>query len=360
MQDRSVFLISDRREKADRLARGIALIMPCRVIEPGSALPAERPSAYVVDLPAERVEGTAWIEALARRIAADDAPCLYLARGMTGSEAAAARRFGDPIVVPAKNQANGVVATLLRAIGDGRGRRRGGPVAIETRVREATHAVTDLFDAAASGRPPSRGDADAGTQIVLEAVSEVGIRGWLDLIWRHDISVYQHSLSVAGFAAAFAAELGFSRGDRYRLARAALLHDVGKARIPAAILDKPGPLTPDETAVMRSHTTLGADLLGCTGAFDDAILEVVRSHHERLDGSGYPDGLTGSAIGDLARLVAICDVHSALTERRVYRAPMSARRAAAIMDGMAGQLDPDLLRIYRRIILSAAPADAFA
>jgi len=358
MQDRCVLLISDRRGKADRLAQGIALIMPCRVIEPGSALPSGQPLAYVLDLPAERIEATAWIESLCRRIAADTVPCLYLARGMTGSEAIAARRFGDPIVVPAKNQARGVVPTLLRAIGDPRGARSTGPAPIETRVRTATHAVTDLFDAAAAGRAPSRTDADAGTEIVLEAVSEVGIRGWLDLIWRHDISVYQHSLSVAGFAAAFAAELGFSRGDRYRLARAALLHDVGKARIPAAIHDKPGPLTPDEVAVMRTHTTLGADLLARTGEFDAAILDVVRSHHERLDGSGYPDGLTGNAIGDLARLVAICDVHSALTERRVYRAPLPAARAAAIMDGMAGQLDPDLLRVYRRIIVSAAPADA--
>ena len=72
------------------------------------------------------------------------------------------------------------------------------------------------------------------------------IRAWLDLVWRHDILVYQHSLSVAGFAAAFAAELGFSHGDRRRLARAALVHDVGKALIPLEILNKPGPLTPEE------------------------------------------------------------------------------------------------------------------
>ncbi|MFX4423994.1 HD domain-containing phosphohydrolase, partial [Acinetobacter baumannii] len=87
---------------------------------------------------------------------------------------------------------------------------------------------------------------------------------------------------------------------------------------------------------------LGADLLAKEGAFGSDILDVVRYHHERLDGSGYPEGLTAERIGDLVRLVAICDVHSALTERRVYRPPLSAAEAAAIMEAQAGPLDPDL------------------
>ena len=163
---------------------------------------------------------------------------------------------------------------------------------------------------------------------------------------------------MAGFAAAFAAELGFAQGDRQRLVRGALLHDVGKALIPSAILNKPGPLTPEEMWVMRRHADLGADLLAKDDRFEPEIVDVVRYHHERLDGSGYPEGLKGEQIADLVRLVAICDVHSALTERRVYRPALEAGEAQAIMEAQAGQLDPDLLRAYRPIIARAGAVEA--
>ncbi len=365
-----VVLVSDRRERAERLARGIALVLPCRVIEPGAGLPAGRPIAFVVDLAtdlsADRTDdrSRAWMNWLARNIRESGLPCLYLARGNAAQDAAAAALLGAPTVIDPRQSA-GIVPTLQRLVAQGKARggratARGVPAAAggppEMRVARATALVTDLFDNAAAGRPPTPAEAEEGTQIVLDTVSEIGIRAWLDLVWRHDIQVYQHSLSVAGFAAAFAAELGFSRSDRQRLAKAALLHDVGKALIPQAILNKPGPLTAEEMAVMRTHAALGADLLAGESAFGSDILDVVRYHHERLDGSGYPEGLRGAQIGDLVRLVAICDVHSALTERRVYRPPLSAAEAAAIMDVQAGQLDPDLLRVYRPIIARAGGA----
>ena len=359
-----VVLVSDRRERAERLARGIALVLPCRVVEPGAALPADRPIAFVVDLATDLAadRGSAWIMWLAERIRESGLPCLYLARGNAVQDTAAVRLLGTPTVIDPRQSA-GIVPTLIRLVAEGKARggssdkaRKPGGVTPELRVERATTLDTRLFDKAATGRPPSPEEAEEGTRIVLDTVSEVGIRTWLDLVWRHDIQVYQHSLSVAGFAAAFAAELGFSRGDRQRLAKAALLHDVGKALIPHAILNKPGPLTPDEMTVMRTHAALGADLLAQEGAFEPEILDVVRYHHERLDGSGYPEGLKGARISDLVRLVAICDVHSALTERRVYRPPLPAAEAAAIMQAQAGQLDPDLLRVYRPIIFRAGDA----
>ncbi|MCJ2032565.1 HD domain-containing protein [Methylobacterium sp. J-043] len=364
-----VVLVSDRRERAERLARGIALVLPCRVIEPGAGLPSGRPVAFVVDiaadLSADRVtdRGRAWIGWLTTNIRESGLPCLYLARGNAAQDAAAATVLGAPTVIDPRQSA-GIVPTLTRLVAEGRAARRMAPARVqgaadrspELRVARATSLLTRLFDKAAAGRPPSPEEAEEGTRIVLDTVSEVGIRAWLDLVWRHDIQVYQHSLSVAGFAAAFAAELGFSPNDRQRLAKAALLHDVGKALIPHAILNKPGPLTPDEMAVMRTHAALGADLLAKETAFEPEILDVVRYHHERLDGSGYPEGLKGPQISDLVRLVAICDVHSALTERRVYRPPLPAAEAAAIMQAQAGQLDPDLLRVYRPIVLRAGGA----
>ncbi|WP_232628778.1 HD-GYP domain-containing protein [Methylobacterium sp. Leaf118] len=385
MPERLVCLVSDRRARAERLARGIALVLPCRVIEPGGALPPGRVSAFVLDLDAERAEGSAWMARLADRIRADVEPCLCLARGNGAQDAAARRLFGATAVIDPRGSV-GIVPTLLRLIEEAQARERpagagqgggqgAGPSSVqspapghdterraaaeartgspEARAAAATTLVTGLFAEAAAGRAPDPVEAEAGTQIVLDTVSEIGIRAWLDLVWRHDIQVYQHSLSVAGFAAAFAAELGFPRADRERLARAALLHDVGKALIPLAILQKPGVLTPDEMAVMQTHAALGADLLAQEGAYGADILDAVRHHHERLDGSGYPEGLMAGRIGDLTRIVAICDVHSALTERRVYRPPLPVAEAWAIMHAQAGQLDPDLLRAYRPIVARA-------
>jgi putative nucleotidyltransferase with HDIG domain len=286
------------------------------------------------------------------------APCLYVARHGEGVEGPEARRFGVPTVVSADQRSAGIVPLLLRLVDESQ-TSKATAIRLAKRAETATHLVGGLFDAAVAGRAPSVSAVEESTEIVLAAVSEAGIRAWLDRLREHHIGVYEHSLSVAGFAAAFAAELGLNRRDSHQLAKAALLHDIGKAHIPAAILDKPGPLTPEEMAVMRAHPAIGADLLTQSGDYDEAILDVVRHHHERLDGSGYPDGLVGGAIGDLVRLVAICDVHSALTERRAYRPALSAREAQRIMDGMAGQLDADLLRAYRPVILRAdqsAPA----
>uniref|UniRef100_UPI00226B7FF4 HD-GYP domain-containing protein n=1 Tax=Methylobacterium sp. GC_Met_2 TaxID=2937376 RepID=UPI00226B7FF4 len=134
----------------------------------------------------------------------------------------------------------------------------------------------------------------------------------------------------------------------------ALLHDVGKIHVPIEILNKPGRLTHPEMAVMRTHAARGHAML-VEGTFDDELLAAVRSHHEMLDGSGYPDGLRGWEIPDFVRLVTVCDVYGALVERRSYRAPMSGGEAYNILRGMVGQLDGDLTRAFRPI---AAAFDA--
>lgn len=353
MQERPVLLVSDRPERAERLGRGIALIMPCRVVASEARIPGLRPVAWVIDVDLERVADTPWFAELCARVSRD-AACIVLARGTGTREATTLARLGAPTVVPARVQGDGIVTILIRAIEQARAH----PLRVARGLGTATGAVESLFTCAAAGRPPRPNEAEAGTQIVLDLVSEVGIRDWLDLVRAHHIGVYAHSLSVAGFAAAFAAELGLSRRDRHRLTQAALLHDIGKARIPVAILDKPGPLDADELRVMREHPAIGAALLAEAGGFEPDILDVVRHHHERLDGGGYPDGLVGGAIGDLVRLVAICDVHSALTERRAYRPPLSATEAMRLMDGMAGQLDPDLLHAYGPIVARAATCAA--
>ena len=137
---------------------------------------------------------------------------------------------------------------------------------------------------------------------------------------------------------------------------AAPLHDIGKVAVPDCVLNKPGQLTAEEKQVMQTHTTVGAETLAevssryafATGFFATAV-EIARSHHERWDGTGYPDRLTGEAIPLSARLVAVADVYDALRSRRVYKPALShAMAVEQMVERSPGHFDPDLLEAFRR------------
>ena len=137
---------------------------------------------------------------------------------------------------------------------------------------------------------------------------------------------------------------------------AAPLHDIGKVAVPDAVLNKPGKLTPEEKQLMQTHTTVGAETLAevssryafATGFFATAV-EIARSHHERWDGTGYPDRLSGEAIPLSARLVALADVYDALRSRRVYKPALSHSLAVEqMLERSPGHFDPDLLEAFRR------------
>ena len=150
----------------------------------------------------------------------------------------------------------------------------------------------------------------------------------------------EHAVAVSAIAMVIAAQLQLDRLERAALAVAALLHDVGKVVVPDAILGKPGPLDAEEWTVMRSHSAVGAQLLA--PLLDDAgIVAIVRSHHERWDGLGYPDGLAGPAIPLGARIVAVADAFQAMTEARPYRNAVTRTAAFDTIRAEAGhQFDP--------------------
>ncbi|WP_018263158.1 HD-GYP domain-containing protein [Methylobacterium sp. WSM2598] len=357
MPDGSILLIADDSAPALGLAHELARLMPCIAMRPEDPPPPGPHAAVVLDLgPAEVALGTGLRRSISG-LRARGVPCLGLARDAPA--AALARARGAATVLNAHAPSHVIAREIADAIAGEAAARAREPL-WQTRIRaaEASTLVTQAFHAATAGRAISREDIDLGTEIVLDAMSEAGIRAWLDVIQAHAISVYQHSLGVAGYAAALAGRLGFRHQDQMRLVRAALLHDVGKARIPHAILDKPSSLTEEEMAVMRTHPVIGAQLLARQPGFDAETLDVVRHHHEMLDGSGYPDGLSGRAIGDLVRLVTICDIFSALTERRPYRAPMAAEEAWAVMERMGPKLDAALLAAFRPVAQAGAVARA--
>jgi putative nucleotidyltransferase with HDIG domain len=214
----------------------------------------------------------------------------------------------------------------------------------------AAHAVmVKIFEKLPAGVPLTFADVMDAENKILKAIKQTSLREWLATVGRHHADSYRHCLFVTGFAVAFAQHLGMREDDQRRLARAALLHDVGKAFIPVAILDKPGKLTDEEQSVIRQHPRLGYDVLAAEGGFPPEMLDVVLHHHELLDGTGYPNGLRGNQISDIVRLTTIVDIYAALVEKRAYREPFTHAKAFAIMEQMGDKLDQHLLQAFRPV-----------
>lgn len=187
-------------------------------------------------------------------------------------------------------------------------------------------------------------------EMVLGGVDEHGLQKWLDTVRRHHNVTYRHSLAVAGIAGAFARTLKFSRADTERLTLAALLHDIGKAEVPVEILEKAGQLTDREQAILRRHPIRGRQMVESQQGLDQDILDVISDHHELLDGSGYPNGLKGEQIGDMTRLMTICDCFANLISRKPPNTPMSNREAFDELSTKTGQLDMALVGAFGAVI----------
>ena len=158
-----------------------------------------------------------------------------------------------------------------------------------------------------------------------------------------DDNTSSHSLNVTKYSMLLGEQLGLDEERLRSLSQGALLHDLGKIGIPDDILKKPGNLDESEFEVIKKHPMLTSDILD-TLETSDHFAAIARSHHERWDGSGYPDGLNGEDIPLLARIVAIADAWDAMTSDRVYRAAMSDNIALAIFEREkdSGQWDPYL------------------
>ncbi|MGH7480542.1 MAG: HD domain-containing phosphohydrolase, partial [Longimicrobiales bacterium] len=179
------------------------------------------------------------------------------------------------------------------------------------------------------------------------------VRQWAETIESKDRYTAGHCERVANYACMLAAEVGIVGRDLTWMRMGGFLHDVGKIVVPTEVLNKPGKLTPEEWAQMQSHTTAGDEIVAKLD-FPWDIRPIVRSHHERWDGGGYPDGLKGEEIPRNARILCVADVYDALTTARSYRPALSQEEALGIMDRDAGRLlDPELYPIFRTLIAEA-------
>lgn len=210
----------------------------------------------------------------------------------------------------------------------------------------AVKGLQSVFLSAAAGGPVDAPTMQLAASAVVDEIEKSGLASWVDTVRMHHSQTYQHCLLVTGVAVAFAHHLKLSRADRERLSFAGMLHDIGKARIPLAILEKPSALDFAEMVEMRNHPQYGFEMLSNPQVVSAEMLDMVVHHHEYLDGSGYPHGLHAREISDLVRVTTISDIFGALIERRAYKPPFTGADAYKILLDMGPKLDQDLVRAF--------------
>jgi HD-GYP domain-containing protein (c-di-GMP phosphodiesterase class II) len=210
---------------------------------------------------------------------------------------------------------------------------------------------------------PLVGDLRAAELVAKEeAFLGARVHALMQRLAEKDGSTEEHTRRVAMRAVQVGEELGLPPGRLRALAIGGLLHDIGKLSVPTRILQKPAALEEDEFAVIKRHPEWGIKLLGELGGFNSSARELVHSHHERLDGKGYPRGLNASSIGLDTRILAVCDVYDALVSPRVYRAAWSHAAALALLREESGSaFDERCVAALERVlgrehVQSAVPA----
>ena len=185
------------------------------------------------------------------------------------------------------------------------------------------------------------------------------VRQWGQSIESKDRYTLGHCERVADYTCAMAKAMGFDEQTLFWMRIGAMLHDVGKIVVPSDILNKAAPLTPAERAIIERHASAGADLLKDV-EFPWDVLPMIRHHHERWDGAGYPDGLSGDALPISARILCVADVYDALTTHRPYRAAYTPQQALEAMRADRGRVfDPEILDLFERILESLPAPIAF-
>jgi HD-GYP domain-containing protein (c-di-GMP phosphodiesterase class II) len=224
----------------------------------------------------------------------------------------------------------------------------------------ARRVMKDLMDDPRSGDlvPRSASFVDASIRFLF---SEPDVLENLLRVSSYDYYTYTHSVNVFFFSTSLAQNQGYSKEEVEFFGKGALMHDIGKSLIDPHIVNCRGKLQPHQWEVMKMHPSMGHDLLQKSGGFDgDAA--VVRHHHEKLNGKGYPDKLSESEIPEFIRMVTIADIFDALTTRRSYKEAQESFSALRLMkDEMAEELDPKLFQAFVRMMMgSGAKAKATA
>jgi len=221
----------------------------------------------------------------------------------------------------------------------------------EAALKVSLKVVEDTFSNAASGLEIAQDDVKNSCDMIIEATSKDGLTDWMNAIRQHHNYTYRHSMMVCGYLTSFGMMLGLKNSDLQLMTVGGMMHDIGKSVTPLEILNKPAELTPEEWVIMRQHAAESGHILK-RDDWDDMTIDMASHHHERLDGTGYPDGLKGAEISDLARMTAIADMFSGLVDKRSYKPSMSTEQAISIMLDSEGHLDIPLVKAFQAVVLS--------
>lgn len=207
---------------------------------------------------------------------------------------------------------------------------------------QAISVTKDLFDGVSKGEPIQVEEISPIIRKLVESVNQnENVLNLILSLRTYDDYTYTHCLNLAALGVLLGKALDLGEEDLELLGMGGMLHDVGKCLIPKEIIAKPGPLNQAEFERVKSHPELGHAYLAQQGGVPDAVLRIVREHHERLDGAGYPHGLSGEAIHALSPIISLVDVYDALTSDRVYRGRISAHMALRTLFNMRNKAFPE-------------------
>ncbi len=213
-----------------------------------------------------------------------------------------------------------------------------------------------VADNIARGEPIDYDSASESCSPLVEATKLGDAHALLVAVQSHHDYTYVHSTRVATLLTLFGHGLGMRGENLLILATGGLLHDVGKLVTPPEILGKPGRLDENEWPIMQDHVVQSGFLLGKSEDIKKGAQIIAEQHHEKIDGTGYPKGLVGKEMNDLARMSSIVDIFGALTDARSYKPAFPAEKAFAILEDMGPAIDQNLLKVFKDIFTPGAEA----
>lgn len=216
---------------------------------------------------------------------------------------------------------------------------------------ESKAAVVSMFEDVRMGKAVDVGGARALVEDISDSIARnPGALISLARLKSADDYTYMHSVAVCAMMVALGKQLGFEEAQVRACGVAGLLHDMGKVAMPIEVLNKPGKLTDAEFAIMKTHPTEGYKMLSASVGADAVALDVVVHHHEKMDGSGYPERLPGAQISLHARMGAVCDVYDAITSNRPYKAGWDPAESLRRMAEWKGHFDPQVFQAFVKSI----------
>ena len=263
---------------------------------------------------------------------------------------------GDVAVVTAEESAQNIEQALQKAaLSESKPIPRISIQEEATRARKLQEkskaAVTSMFHEARMGNAIDVSEAEPLVDEINQSISR-NPEAFLNLarLKNKDDYTYLHSVAVCALMIALSKQLGFSDADLKDAGMAGLLHDVGKMMIPEEVLNKPGKLTDEEFEIIKAHPLRGWEILNISQGANAAALDVVLHHHERIDGTGYPEKISGDALSLLARMGAVCDVYDALTSNRCYKNGWEPAEALRKMAEWKGHFDERIFYAFVKTI----------